>query len=223
MTMFDYFLYQVNYFSWADYLGTFTFALSGALVAQKRSMDLFGILVVAFCTAVGGGTLRDLCLGLGPVTWVREPIYLMVIAAAAGAALCVRNLSSAAFLKAMLFFDAFGLAVFAVIGAKVAMAQEQHSVSIVIIMGVVTGVAGGMLRDIICNEVPLVLQKEVYASAAAVGAAFYYGLSQYDLPEVITLTLPIVATLGLRILSVCRNWSLPVFQPLNQSSIHLNQ
>lgn len=211
--MFEMQFFTLNYLSFADYLGTFTFALSGALAAQKRSLDVFGILVVAFCTAIGGGTLRDLCLGIRPVTWIVEPSYLFIIALASACALLVRNLSSLVFIKSMVFFDAFGLAVFAVIGAQVAMSQTNLSFPVVVIMGVVTGVAGGMLRDIICNEVPLVLQKEVYASAAAVGASLYYGLSHYGFSEFISLTIPILTTLALRIYSLYRNWSLPVFHP----------
>ena len=200
-------LYNFQYLAYADYLGTFTFAISGALVAQKRSFDIFGVIVVAALTAMGGGTIRDLVLGIRPVTWVTEPIYLLVIILAVASVAISNIFSREAMKNSMVFFDAFGLAVFTIIGAQVAMMQPSHTFPVVVVMG-----------DIVCNEVPLIFQKEIYASAAALGASIYFCLVYFNAPPLLALIIPLLSTLGLRLFSHYLNWSLPILHSREHNS-----
>jgi len=210
--------YNIEYLTYADYVGTFTFAISGALAAQKRSFDVFGVIVVAFLTAMGGGTIRDVVLGIQPVTWVTQPIYFLIIIMAV-ISVAITNIFSRDTMKnSMVFFDAFGLAVFTIIGAQVAMLHPSPTFPVVIVMGVVTGVAGGVLRDVVCNEVPLIFQKEIYASAAALGAAIYYFLVSFNVSPFFSLLIPLLSTLGLRLFSHYLNWSLPILTSLEHNS-----
>lgn len=196
----------------ADYLGTFVFAVSGALAAQKRAFDLFGVSVVAFLTALGGGTLRDLLLGVGPVTWIVQPSHLAIIVVAVFFAWLFHQVFTIKLQKSMMIFDAFGLAVFTILGAQAALSIPESTLPVVIIMSVITGVAGGVLRDIICNDVPLIFQKEIYASASAVGSLCYYALFSINVPALVCFVVPIFVTLFLRLISHQKNWTLPVLR-----------
>src|SRR5512141_2272378 len=154
-----------------DLFGVAVFAITGSLAAGKKHMDLFGVVVLALATALGGGTLRDLILGAYPVFWISSPTYIFV---STGVALAVFFL--ARFVRpparALTFADAFGLAVFTVIGADKAISLGVPG-SIAVIMGVMTGVAGGIIRDMLSGEIPLVLRKEIYATASLCGAATF--------------------------------------------------
>ena len=144
-------------------LGVAFFAVSGALRAGEKGMDFFGVLVIAAITATGGGTLRDMLLGTQPVFWIEDINFLLVSAAAATITVLYARLREPPS-NSLLVTDAFGLAVATVLGAEAA-AQAGASPLIVIVMGVTTGVAGGILRDVLCAEVPLILRKEIYATA----------------------------------------------------------
>ena len=157
-----------------DLAGVAVFAASGVLAARDRDLDLLGILVVAALTAIGGGTLRDLLLDRHPIFWITDPSYLLIISAAAAltvAYLRVRPPPGGALLVA----DALGLALFALSGARLAEA-EGCAPLIVVLMGTMTGVTGGALRDVITARVPLILRREVYATAAIAGIAAYLAL-----------------------------------------------
>ncbi|MGY4531883.1 putative membrane protein YeiH [Pseudomonas sp. TE3786] len=159
----------------SDLFGVAVFAVTGALMAGRNAMDLFGVLVIALVTALGGGTLRDLILDNHPVSWIGNELYLVVASLAAfGTVLWARFIKPLP-QKALLIADAFGLAVFTVIGTEVAL-RHQVPVSTAVIMGVMTGVAGGVLRDVLCNQIPLIFQKEVYATACIAGSLVYMGL-----------------------------------------------
>lgn len=163
-----------------DLFGTAVFAVSGALAAGRRHMDLFGVLVIAVVTAVGGGTVRDLLLDRHPVFWIADLWYLGTISVAALSTF----LYTAAFRpprSALPVADAFGLAVFTVVGAKVAMDVGAPPV-IVVLMGAVTGTVGGIVRDVLCDETPLILRREIYATAALGGGAVYVVLQGTSLP-----------------------------------------
>ena len=145
------------------------FAVSGALAAGRARLDLFGVAVIAAITAIGGGTLRDLLLNRHPIFWIRDPVYLAVIVVAAlmtVAYLHVYSLPS----HALMVADALGLALFAIAGAQIAEAAGLSPI-IVVLMGTMTGVAGGVLRDLLTAQVPLILREEIYATAAIVGIA----------------------------------------------------
>ncbi|WP_437882137.1 trimeric intracellular cation channel family protein [Pseudomonas sp. LRF_L74] len=162
----------------ADLFGVVVFAITGALMAGRKSMDMFGVLVIAIITALGGGTLRDVILGNYPVSWIRDDTYIGVASlAAVGTVLWVR-LTQPIHERGLLIADAFGLAVFTVIGTEVAL-QHQAPHSAAVIMGVMTGVAGGVMRDVICNEIPLIFQKEIYATASILGALVFIGMTEF--------------------------------------------
>jgi len=154
-----------------DLFGTAVFAVSGALAAGRRQLDLFGALVIAAVTAVGGGTIRDLILDRHPVFWIADLDYLGVIAGAGGATFLYTSFFRPP-RQALEVADAFGLAVFTVVGANVALTAGAPSV-VVVIMSAVTATVGGMVRDVLCGETPLILRKEIYATAALVGGVIY--------------------------------------------------
>src|SRR3712207_1123475 len=157
-----------------DLVGVFAFAVSGALTAGRQGMDLFGVPVVAAVTAIGGGTVRDVLLDR-PVFWLTDTAYLYVIAAAV---LC--TLVYARFRRppqgALLVADAFGLAVFAVLGVRAGLEADVPQL-VAVLMGAITGVVGGAVRDVLCGEPPMILRQDIYATAAIAGAATYAALS----------------------------------------------
>lgn len=163
----------------ADAVGVFVFALSGGLLASRRGMDLFGILVIALLPAIGGGTLRDLLLDR-PVFWL-EQSNTILIALAGGLTTAILGERIARF-KTLIWFDAMGLALFCVIGAQAAHALGYGPV-VVVMMGTITASFGGLLRDVVCNEVPLILREDIYATAALIGALTYWAAVTFGLSD----------------------------------------
>ena len=195
-----------------DLFGTAVFALTGALVAGRKRMDVFGVVVVALVTAVGGGTVRDLVLGR-PVFWVADVVYVIVATATALATfMTVRLVSSVAgrLRWALLGADALGLAVFTVIGAEKATAAGVHAL-VVVIMGVMTGVAGGIVRDVLCGEIPLVLRKEIYATASLAEALSYRALERAGASPAVAVAAGAATVLAIRLAAIRWGLSLPVF------------
>jgi len=192
-----------------DLLGTFVFAISGALAAARKRMDIFGFLVVAMSVAVGGGTVRDLVLDAGAVFWVKDANYLYAIALAAVFTFIWAHKVSSRF-TILVWADAFGLALFALIGTQKAMAFGAEPV-IAILMGVVTGTFGGMIRDVLCGEVPLVLRREIYALAAVAGSTVYWAVVSLGLEGLPALVLGFIATVAVRGPAIVYGWSLPVY------------
>lgn len=159
---------QIVYIS--DMFGTAVFAFSGVLVAGRLRMDGFGVMVLAAVTAIGGGTIRDMILGATPVFWVRDPLYIWVVIATALIGMWMVKLPRRMPWYVLPVADAFGLALFTVIGAQKAL-NFGTSGLIAVLMGTMTGVAGGMIRDVLAREVPMVLQKEIYATACILGGS----------------------------------------------------
>jgi uncharacterized membrane protein YeiH len=192
-----------------DLFGVAVFAASGALMAGRKRMDLFGVVVLAVVTAVGGGTLRDVLLGITPVFWVRDPLPIVV---ALGAALATVAAARRWRLErpALLVADAFGLALFTVLGAEHALHAGTPAV-VALIMGVMSGVAGGIVRDLLCSEVPLILRREIYATAALLGAAVFVGLCWLGVGRPLAITAGMGAGLTLRLAAIRWSFSLPVF------------
>ena len=164
---------------WLDVAGVAVFAASGALVASRKRMDLVGFGLVGTVTGIGGGTLRDLLLDR-PVFWVQEPFYVLLCVGVASVLFVVAPFVQERY-RALLWADAVGLAVFATLGARVAF-HGGFGVTISVLMGVMTATFGGLIRDVLCNEIPLILRREIYATAAALGAATYVVLSLAALP-----------------------------------------
>jgi len=210
----------MSWFYAFDLFGVAVFAISGALVAGRKSMDLFGVLVIAIVTALGGGTLRDAILDNHPVPWIANELYILVaVLAALGTVLWVR-LTRPIHEIGLLIADAFGLAIFTVIGTQVAL-DQQVPISAAVIMGVMTGVAGGVMRDIICNEIPLIFQREIYATASIAGSLVYILLHQLNTASNLDITLAVLTVLGIRLAAIRWHLALPRFHLLD-SDRHRN-
>lgn len=199
----------------SDLFGVAVFAITGALMAGRKSMDLFGVLVIAIITALGGGTLRDVILGNHPVSWIRDDTYILVASlVAVGTVLWVR-LTQPIHETGLLLADAFGLAVFTVYGTQVAL-QHDLQPGTAVIMGVITAVGGGVLRDIICNEVPLIFQKEIYAIACIAGSLVFIGLREVEVPDWLGTSLAMLVVLMIRLAAIHWKLSLPRFHLLDR-------
>lgn len=195
---------------WLDMAGVIVFALSGVILACRSRMDPFGMLVLGAVTGIGGGTLRDLVLGVRPVFWVTDPTYLWVILATVGLSIIgfhyIHRLSRV-FLPVA---DAFGLALFVVIGAHKALLLGTSGL-VAVLMGMMTGVAGGMVRDMLARRVPMVLREEIYATAAIAGGITYVGLEALEAPGYLAIAVSLVTTLGLRLAAIHWGLALPTF------------
>ncbi|SDG04573.1 trimeric intracellular cation channel family protein [Pseudomonas seleniipraecipitans] len=199
----------------ADLFGVAVFAITGALMAGRKSMDLFGVLVIAIITALGGGTLRDVILDNHPVSWIRNDTYILVASlAAVGTVIWVR-LTRPIHEKGLLIADAFGLAVFTVIGTEVALQYAMPS-STAVIMGIMTGVAGGVMRDVICNEIPLIFKKEIYATACLAGAVTFVLMRMLETPHWLDTGISMLVVLAIRLAAIRWRFSLPRFHLLDR-------
>jgi uncharacterized membrane protein YeiH len=183
-------------FSALNIIGLFVFAVSGALTALRNDMDVFGVAMIAFVTGVGGGTIRDVLLGTFPVWWVRDPLAIGVCLAGAIVATAGQP-AIASRLKALIWADAAGLGVFTVLGAQAALAAGASAV-IAIFMALATATFGGVARDVLCNEVPLVLKQEIYATAALVGAGLYVGMIELQIGAGLAAVIAALATFVIR-------------------------
>jgi uncharacterized membrane protein YeiH len=192
-----------------DLFGVAVFAVSGALVAGRRQMDLFGVVVLAIVTGIGGGTLRDLLLGSTPVYWIHDPVYILVGAGAALATVALRRVVPLR-RNVLLVADAIGLAFFCVLGAVKAL-QAGAGPMIPMLMGVMTGVVGGVIRDLLAGEVPLVLRHDLYATVAVVGAGLFELLVAVGVPVTAAVWAGMAVALGLRLGAIRWHWGLPVF------------
>ncbi|MEX0731632.1 MAG: trimeric intracellular cation channel family protein [Aquisalimonadaceae bacterium] len=193
-----------------DLSGTFVFALSGGMAAARKGLDPFGFVVVAMVTGLGGGTLRNLLLDIHPVTWVADPGYLLVCVIAALLTFAWANWlqSREPWLR---IADALGLGLFAVAGTQLALTAGTHG-AIAAMMGVTTGIAGGMMRDVLCNEVPLVLQREIYALAALAGSFAYVLLHWAGFSVMASAAVAFTVCVGLRLAAIRWNLSLPTYR-----------
>lgn len=193
-----------------DLIGTFAFAISGAVAARQRRLDLFGIIVVTFMVACGGGIVRDVCIGAIPPAGLSNWAYLAVSLAAAVLTIVaypqVRRLR-----HPVLFFDAIGLGLFAVAGAQKAWIWTD-SAETAIVLGMVSAVGGGVLRDILLSRVPAILEREIYASAALLGAALQVGLTYSGWSSFWTPWVATLACVVLRLAALYYGWRLPVFK-----------
>lgn len=197
---------------WVEYLAVAVCAISGVLAAEGKRIDLFGALVLALVAAVGGGTIRDLCLGVRPVFWIQTPEYVITaLAAALGTFVLARFVKMPN--RALLIADAFGLALFGIVGTEVALLHGSPGF-IAIVLGVVTGVAGGILRDVLRSEVPWVFRKEVdlYATAVFFGALVYVLLRRWLPPSESHRYIGMGVILALRLAAMRWQLRLPHFQ-----------
>jgi uncharacterized membrane protein YeiH len=190
--------------------GIVAFACSGFIEARRKQMDLVGVFTVAFITAFGGGTLRDLLLDRRPLFWVQHQEYtLLVFVLALLAIPFLRHLRFAVAEKAIIVADALGLGLFSAIGTSLA-AEAQMPVFVAVMMGVITGIFGGVLRDVICNEIPLVFRRgQLYATCSFAGCWVYLVLDRLHATQAVAVITSIVVTSMLRLLAVRFDWKLP--------------
>ncbi|MBR0645211.1 trimeric intracellular cation channel family protein [Roseomonas hellenica] len=192
-----------------SFLGCAVFAAAGALTASRKQLDPVGFILIAAVTAFGGGTTRDLLLG-APVFWLKEPGLLALTAGVAMLVFFAAHLAERRFLW-LLWADAIGLAIFAVLGAEAAL-REGASPGIAVLMGIITATFGGIIRDVICDELPLILRREIYATAAAIGAGIYVGLESVGLDRTIAISAGMLLALLIRAAAILRAWSLPAYR-----------
>ncbi len=190
-----------------DLSGTFVFAISGMATATEKKFDIFGASIIALVTAVGGGTIRDVLIGSQPVGWMMDGNYLLVIGAAI--------VSSFFFLRkimklrrTMFLFDAIGIGLFTILGLTKTLSLGLSPV-IALIMGTVSASFGGVVRDILCNEVPIIFGKEIYATACLAGGVLFLMLNQTGMDYHLNMLLTITFIVVIRILAVKRKWELP--------------
>jgi len=190
-----------------DILGTFAFAISGALVASDKKFDIFGVLIIAFVTAVGGGMLRDILINAHPINWIGDLNYIWTIFLAVFLTFLFK--SKIAFLSKTLFlFDTIGISVFTLLGLQKGLSFDLHPF-ISIIMGMVSAVFGGVLRDVLTNKIPLIFKKEIYASACLAGGLSYLILNLVAIPKEINFIISASVIIIIRLISVKYELELP--------------
>lgn len=197
-----------------EVLGTIAFAVSGGAVAVRAGMDWLGVMVLAVVTAVGGGTIRDLLLGRLPVAWIEDPwpIAVALVAGALVIALGHRVPHLALDSRgAVLLADAAGLAAFTVTGTLVSLASGVSG-GIAMVLGVVTGAGGGVIRDVLARQRPLILVGQIYALAALLGAAVVVALDAVGVGEIVTRWIAVAVVLVVRLLAIRNQWTLPSFE-----------
>ncbi|MBN9339089.1 MAG: hypothetical protein ABT02_12345 [Comamonadaceae bacterium SCN 68-20] len=184
-------------------------AMSGALAAGRRDMDIFGVAVIAFVTALGGGTLRDMVLGHYPIGWTQHPEYVyLVISAGLLTTLVARYMHRLQ--RVFLVLDAMGLIAFSLIGCNVALELGYPPV-VVVMAGMLTGISGGILRDVLCNQVPVVFRRELYASVSLAVCLLFLALQRLGVGSDLGIALCFASGLALRLLAIRFHWRLPVF------------
>ncbi|WP_313805340.1 trimeric intracellular cation channel family protein [Flavobacterium sp.] len=193
-----------------DILGTMAFAVSGALTAMNKKLDPFGVFIIAFVTSVGGGTLRDILIGRTPVGWMLNLNYVYVIILGYFLAVIFRKKLDQ-FRTSMFLFDTIGLGVFTLIGLEKGMEVNLHPV-ICIALGTMTACFGGVIRDILCNDIPVIFRKEIYATICIIGGVFFFLMKGLDIPKDILYLLTSVLIIAIRLMAVIFKWSLPALE-----------
>lgn len=188
-------------------VGVAAFAISGALTAMEKKLDVFGVFIIAFATAVGGGSLRDVIIANRSVFWLVEPIYVYFIIGGTAFAILFRKYLG--YLRITLsLFDTIGLALYTIIGVSVGIQNELAGISC-IALGTITGAFGGVIRDILVNDVPLIFRKEIYATISILGGSLYYGLNYFGMDGLWVQLVSIITIIVLRSVVVRFKITLP--------------
>lgn len=190
-----------------DIIGTFAFAISGALVASDKDFDLFGVIIIAFATAVGGGMMRDVLIDAHPINWIGDMNYIWTILAAVVFTFLFKS-KIAPLSKTLFLFDTIGIGVFTLLGVQKGLSYDLPPF-IAIVMGMVSSVMGGVTRDVLTNEIPLIFKKEIYASACLVGGVVYLVTNYFGAPENIQFFATILTVILIRLLAVKFKLQLP--------------
>jgi len=197
-----------------DILGTIAFAISGVLIAINKKMDLFGILIIAFVTAVGGGTLRDILIGQTPVSWMKDMTFTYVILGSAVFAIIARRKIN--YLRTSLFlFDTIGIGLYTVVGVEKGISAGLHPI-ISIALGTISACFGGVIRDMLCNEIPVIFRKEIYATACILGGLSYFLLRKLPIDSNVVFVIAGLIVIVVRLLAVKFKIALPSIYKLNQ-------
>jgi len=195
------------FFQVIDILGTIAFAISGVSVAMNKKMDAFGLLIIAFVTSVGGGTLRDILIGQTPVSWMTNMTYVYVIFGATVFTVAFRKRIN--YLRISLFlFDTIGIGLYTVVGVEKGLNIGLHPI-ICIALGTMTACFGGVIRDILCNEIPVIFRKEIYATACIAGGISYFVLRQLPIDNNIVFIIAGAVVITIRLIAVKFKISLP--------------
>ena len=190
-------------------LGICVEAVTGALAAGRKKMDFFGVMLIASITALGGGTVRDVLFNTYPLTWVAHPEYLLYTSLCAFLTIFIAR-SLVKIMKVFLILDALGLSTFVIIGTQKVLDYGMPA-SIAIISGMLTGICGGMVRDILCNDIPLVLRKELYATIALAGAVLFITLGYFNIPHNINVMLTLISIFIVRLAAIFLHLKIPIF------------
>jgi len=199
----------MSIFDFLDLVGTAAFAISGALFAIKKRMDTFGVLIIAFVTAVGGGTLRDMLIGADTITWMRDLNYIYVIFISVVLAIVFRK-KIGYLSKSLFLFDTIGLGIFTIIGTEIGLQNDFHPM-ICVALGMITATFGGVIRDTLSNEIPLIFQKEIYATACIIGATTYLILNKFQIDHNLIHVLTTLMVITVRLIAVKFKLKLPTF------------
>ena len=190
-----------------DLIGTFAFAISGALVASKKEFDLFGVIIIAFVTAVGGGMLRDIMINAHPINWIGDLNYIWVILSAVVFTFLFKS-KIAPLSKTLFLFDTIGIGVFTVLGLQKGLSYDLHPF-VSLVMGMVSAVFGGVIRDVLTNEIPLIFKKEIYASACLTGGLVYLVASRFIEVSWISFVIGAITVISIRLIAVRYHLELP--------------
>lgn len=197
---------MITLIQFIDYLGTLVFAISGVLIGVEKKFDLFGVLILGFVTAIGGGTLRDVLIGSTPVGWMQNETYIFLILLAIPIVYFFRN-TIVGWRKSVFFFDTLGIGLFTILGMQKTLNAGLPAI-IAVLMGVVSAVFGGVIRDVLANEVPLIFRKEIYAFACLVGAIVFL-ITEHFFYDQIAMIISISVVIMVRIIAIRKNWALP--------------
>ncbi len=200
---------MISIFDFLDLLGTAAFAVSGALFAIKKRMDTFGVLIIAFVTAVGGGTLRDMLIGADRITWMKDLNYIYTIFVSVFLAIVFRK-KIGYLSKSLFLFDTIGLGIFTIIGTEIGLQNNFHPL-ICVALGMITATFGGVIRDTLSNEIPLIFQKEIYATACIIGSVTYLILNEYKIDQDLIHILTTIMVITVRLIAVKFKLKLPTF------------
>jgi uncharacterized membrane protein YeiH len=188
------------YIFYLGVIGTFAFAISGAMTAMRKRFDPFGVIIIGFVTAVGGGTVRDILIKDAEVFWLTEPAYVYSIVAGSIFAMTFsRKMQS--FTKSLLLFDTIGLGLYTIVGLEIGL-HNGLSFMICVILGTITGSFGGIIRDILVNEIPVIFHKEIYATVSILGGLFYFLLKTLEVPDPMLQIIPVIFIIICRLLVI---------------------
>lgn len=199
-----------------EFLGLISFSMSGAFAAMEKRLDPFGVVIISFVTSFGGGTIRDLLLDI-PVFWMRDMFSCAVVLCASIFAIMVKSFEKK-FQSPLFIFDSFGLGLFTIMGIQKGLNTEQGTV-ICLTLGMITGCFGGIFRDVLLNRIPLVLRKEIYATACILGGVLFLMLTKFtDLSYVVVHISTILLIVAIRTFAVKYEWQMPKFYTVKEET-----